>query len=110
MPHTIEWAECSLQPHVTESALVAASAAMQREYLDHQAGFIARQTLKLNDGRYADLVTWRGQAAARAAMRNAPKSSACMAYFALMRVDAAPRTGEPMASHGARSRWGCPEI
>lgn len=110
MPHTIEWAEFALQPHVTESALLAASAAMQREFLNHQAGFIARQTLKLNDGRYADLVTWRDDESAREAMSNAVKSSACMAYFALMQVDASPRTGEPIASHDERSSWGGLEI
>lgn len=110
MRHTIEWAEFSLRPHVTESTLEAASAAMQRDFLDHQLGFVARQTLILHDGRYADLVTWRDHAAARAAISNATKSSACMAYFSLMQVDKPPRTGEPIASHGERYNWGGLEI
>lgn len=101
MPSTTEWAEFALQPHATEHTLLEASAAMQREFLDHQPGFIARQTLKLHGGRYADLVTWHSAEAAHAAMEKAMSAPACGAYFALMQVDAAPRLGQPLASHGA---------
>ncbi len=106
MPHTTEWAEFALQPHATEAALLEASATMQREFLDQQPGFIARQTLKLADRHYADLVTWRSLEAAHEAMVKATSSPACAAYFGLMQVDAAPRTGQPVAVHGAGPTWG----
>lgn len=68
MPHTTEWAEFALKPHASEAALLEASAAMQCEFLDQQPGFIARQTLKLADRHYADLVTWRSLQGAHEAM------------------------------------------
>ena len=105
MPHTTEWAEFALQPHATEAALLEASAAMQREFLDQQPGFIARKTLKLADRHYADLVTWRSVEAAHGAMEKAMSFPACGAYFGLMQVDAAPRTGQPVAEYGAGSVW-----
>lgn len=99
MSHTIEWAEFSLQPHATEQALLDASAVLQRDFLDAQPGFVARQLLKLSEGHYADLVTWTTSEAAHAAMQNASAAPACKGYFSLMRVDAAPRTGEMLATY-----------
>lgn len=106
MPHTTEWAEFTLKPHATEAALLEASAAMQREFLDQQPGFIVRQTLKLGHRHYADLVTWRSQEAAHEAMGKAASFPACGEYFGLMQVDAAPRTGEPVAMYGSNAPWG----
>lgn len=106
MPHTSEWAEFNLKPHATEAALLEASAVMQREFLDQQPGFIARQTLKLADRHYADLVTRHSPKAAHDAMEKAMAAPACGAYFGLMQVDAAPRTGQPVAAYGAVPAWG----
>jgi heme-degrading monooxygenase HmoA len=106
MPHTTEWAEFTLKPYATDAGLLEASAAMQRDFLDQQPGFISRQLLKLADRHYADLVTWRSQEAAHEAMGNAKHFAACGAYFGLMQVDAAPRTGQPVAAFGAAQAWG----
>lgn len=106
MPHTTEWAEFALKPQATEEALLEASASMQREFLDQQPGFIARQTLKLANRHYADLVTWSSIEAAHEAMEKAMSFPACGAYFGLMQVDAKPRTGQPVAAYGAGSTWG----
>lgn len=106
MPIELLQAEFTLKPHATQAALLEASAAMQREFLDQQPGFIARQTLKLADRHYADLVTWRSIEAAHEAMEKVMAVAACRAYFELMQVDAAPRTGQPVASYGTAPGWG----
>jgi heme-degrading monooxygenase HmoA len=106
MPHTTEWAEFTLKPHANEAAMLEASAAMQREFLDQQPGFISRQLVKLADRHYADLVTWRSQEAVQEAMGSAKLFPACGAYFGLMQVDAEPRFGQPVAAFGAAQAWG----
>lgn len=100
-----EWAEFALKPGASEASLLAASSEMQRQFLDQQAGFMARDTVRLAPGRYLDWVVWQSAQAARDAMRLASSSPACKAYFALMTVDNPPRLAERL-SHHERPRWG----
>ena len=86
-PHrdvVIEWAPFRLRAGVTEPELLAASEAIQREFLSRQAGFLHRELARGADGLWADIVHWANGAAAEAAMAVAPTSAVCGAYFALM--------------------------
>ena len=80
----IEWAPFRLRDGVTEAELLAASEAIQREFLGRQPGFLRRELARGADGLWADVVQWADGAAAEAAMAAAATSRACSAYFALM--------------------------
>ena len=80
----IEWAPFRLAAHATEAQLLAASDALQREFLVRQPGFVRRELLKGADGQWADFVVWRDGAAATAAMQAVAASPVCLAYFHLM--------------------------
>jgi hypothetical protein len=90
---TIEIAPFRLAPGVTEAALIAASAALQRDFLAGRPGFLRRELLRTGEG-FADLVLWENAAAAEAAMAEVGRSAACAAYFRLMAAeDADPTAG-----------------
>jgi hypothetical protein len=80
----VEWAPFRLQPGVTDSQLLDASDALQRDFLELQDGFIARDLLRGPDGQWVDLVHWRDEASANAVMGKIAGSEACQAYFHLM--------------------------
>jgi hypothetical protein len=80
----IEFAPFSLASGRTEADLAAASDAFQKAFLNDLPGFLRRETLRLGDGRYADLVHWRSRAEADAAMEKAMTSQACAAFFSVM--------------------------
>lgn len=103
MTSTIEWAEFALKPGVSEQQMRQASAEVQTAFLDQQPGFVWRQTVRLSEGRYADVVMWQSHGAAKTAMSQAGASSACAAYFSLMEVDAAPLVGTTLDRFGANS-------
>ena len=80
----IEWAPFRLAAGVSEAALLDASEALQRDFLQHQPGFLGRELLRGPDGQWADLVVWESRAAAERIMPAMGASPACHAYFALM--------------------------
>ena len=91
----IEWAPFRLAAGADESALLAASEAIQRDFLQRQPGFVRRELLRGADGQWADLVVWRDRASAAAALRAVESSATCQAYFRLMQ-----NATEPGADHG----------
>ncbi len=105
MTMTFEWAAFALKPGVTEPQLRQASALMQREFLNRQPGFIQRDTVRLAQARYADLVVWQSPEAAKAAMALAAVAPVCSAYFGLMTLDSAPQTGPTIDRHGGAESW-----
>lgn len=81
---TIEWAPFTLIETANEAALLAASDALQAEFLSKQPGFIKRELLKGNPHQWVDIVYWNSREEAEQAARNAANSPVCYAYFALM--------------------------
>lgn len=84
MNHVIEWAPFTLAEGADEQTVLAASEALQRNFLDHQPGFLSRELLRLDDRRWVDLVHWTSREAADAAMTAAASSTACKTYFGCM--------------------------
>ena len=86
----VEWAPFRVAPGVSESAILAESEALQRDFLAGQHGFIRRELLVGPDGQWVDLVYWRDQASADDAMRAASSSPVCARYFqSMVAVDTA---------------------
>lgn len=80
----IEWAPFRLADGVSEAALLEASEALQREFLQHQPGFLRRELLRGTDGEWVDLVAWKDRQSADAVMDAVRTSGVCHAYFRLM--------------------------
>ena len=80
----VEWAPFRLKPGITDAELLAASEALQRDFLSRQDGFVGRELLRGANGQWADLVYWRDDESAHAIMQAVADSPACMAYFHLM--------------------------
>lgn len=81
---TIEWAPFTLADGVDEATLLAASEALQREFLSQQPGFVRRELLRGSGTQWVDLVYWASKEAAEAAMQHVAGSPVCHRYFALM--------------------------
>jgi len=81
---TVEWAPFQLIEGVDETALLAASEALQSEFLSKQSGFIKRELVKAKDNQWVDIVYWNSLAEAEQAAANAANSPVCFKYFALM--------------------------
>ncbi len=81
---TVEWAPFQLAAGVDEAALLAASAALQSEFVSKQSGFIKRELVKAKDNQWVDLVYWHSLEEAEQAARNAMNSPVCLKYFELM--------------------------
>jgi hypothetical protein len=80
----VEWAPFRLAAGADAAALLEASDAIQRDFLRRQPGFVRRELLRDEAGRWVDLVVWTDHASAMAAMNAAAASPACLAYFHLM--------------------------
>ena len=80
----VEWAPFRLAAGADEAALLAASEAVQRDFLQHQPGWLHRELLRGADGGWADLIFWKDEASATAAMSQAGSSPVCQTYFHLM--------------------------
>ena len=81
---TVEWAPFTVVEGVDEATLLAASNALQMDFLSKQPGFINRDLLKGNDNQWVDIVYWNSRDEAEQAARNAANSPVCYKYFALM--------------------------
>ncbi len=82
--YVLEWAPFTLKPGVTEADLLAASEALQTEFLGRQPGFIRRDLLRGQDGQWVDTVYWRSRAAADEAAQKVMDNPVCLGYFDLM--------------------------
>jgi hypothetical protein len=80
----VEFAPFSLAEGVSEEELIAASDAFQRDFLEHQPGFVRRETLKGANGRWTDLVYWRSKTDVERAVAAVEGNPACRAFFRLL--------------------------
>ncbi len=83
----LELATIKLAPSSSEQDLLAASAAFQNAFLDHQDGFIRRDMVRKADGTYLDVILWRSRADADAVFERAQESEAVGQYFGHMQID-----------------------
>jgi hypothetical protein len=82
--HVIEFAPFRLAEGVEESALFAASDALQTEFFSQQKGFLRRDLAKTADGNWADVAYWDNMESVHQAMQNAHNNPAALKYFQLM--------------------------
>ena len=92
---TIEWAPFTLAEGVSESALLAASEVLQRDFLGNQPGFLHRELLKGNDGQWVDIIERESRDAIGQAMDNVQTRTVCQHYFTLM---VSPSADDPSSS------------
>lgn len=76
---------------VPEARLLAAVDAMQAS-LRKFPGFIRRETVRLDDGTWLDIVRWNSREAAKGALALAERSPQCQAFFGLIEETATPMT------------------
>lgn len=81
---TVEWAPFTLAAGATEAELLAAADAVQREFLAERPGFVRRELLRGEGGRWCDLLHWTDPGAAHRASAEAAESAICHRYFELM--------------------------
>ena len=82
--HIIEFAPFSLADGVDESTLMAASDALQTEFLNRQTGFIKRDLVRMADRKWADVLYWDNRESVEQALQEASKNPAALNYFQLM--------------------------
>lgn len=100
----VEWAPFRVKPGVDDNTLLAASEALQRDFLAHQPGFVRRELLRGAEGQWVDLVYWRDEDSAMAVMPAIANSAACQTYFHLMEgADAADPGAGVLHLHRVRS-------
>lgn len=84
----VELAGFRLKDGATVEQLLAASPAVDR-FLASCPGFISRLLVAETDGTFTDIVLWRSQADAEAALKKHEREpEACRDYICLMREDA----------------------
>jgi hypothetical protein len=83
----LELATIKLAPHSAEADLLTASDAFQKQFLDHQDGFIRRDLVRKGDGIYLDVIFWKSRAHAEAVFARAQASEVASQYFAHMQFD-----------------------
>lgn len=99
----VEWAPFRVAPGISEAMLLDGADGLQRDFLEHQKGFIRRELLRGSGDQWVDLVYWQDQASADAAMEAANSSQACAAYFQLL-AGADPADGGAGVLHMRRVR------
>lgn len=80
----IEFAPFTLGAGVDESTLMAASDALQAEFLSRQKGFLKRDLVKVENGKWADILYWDSRESVEQALQEAPNNPAALKYFQLM--------------------------
>ncbi|OED41310.1 hypothetical protein AB833_09870 [Chromatiales bacterium (ex Bugula neritina AB1)] len=83
----VELAVINLVDGKTETDLIEASNQFQRDFLDHQPGFIRRELVRKTDSEYLDIIHWRSQDDVDAVMKTIHSSPAVQAYFSVMEFD-----------------------
>jgi hypothetical protein len=100
-PQVVEIAEFRLIAGADETAFLAASRALDA-FLRDCDGFVARQLVRYDDGKLADLVTWANLSAAHAAMTKAEKDSRAGAYFQFIDMNSVNLRHTTVLHHSAR--------
>jgi hypothetical protein len=85
--HVLELATITLAEGKTEAELLDASEAFQKEFLNHQDGFLRRDMVRRADGTFTDVILWESRAKADAVFERAQHSEAVGVYFAHMKID-----------------------
>ena len=85
----VEFAPFRAKVAVTEAQVLAAVDAMAPSVRNFP-GFLRRETIRMEDGSWLDVVHWRDEKSARDALGLAGESKQCQAFFAL--IDS-PETG-----------------
>lgn len=83
----VELATINLADGKTEADLIEASNIFQKEFLDHQSGFIRRELVRNSNGGYVDIVHWESQEDVDAVMKIIESSPAVHQYFSVMKFD-----------------------
>ena len=83
----IEFSSFTLAEGVDEATLVAASDALQAEFLSQQKGFIRRELVRAADGKWADVAYWESRESVEQAMQHTMDNPAALKYFQLMVSD-----------------------
>ncbi len=81
------WAPIELADGVDEDTLLQASENFQDNFVSKQKGFISRQLLKGQDGKWVDLVFWEGKENVEQLLKNEESSTVCHEFFKLMKVE-----------------------
>jgi len=82
----VEWAPFELADGIDEDTLLNVSDTFQKEFVNTQKGFIQRQLLKGQDGKWVDLIHWESQEDAEKVLENAEKSEACRSFFQILKA------------------------
>ncbi|MCH6255366.1 hypothetical protein MLD52_02315 [Puniceicoccaceae bacterium K14] len=69
---------------VREGALLEASEKLQEGFLSLQEGFIKRELLRDENGKWADLIYWESKEDSENAALKVPQSDVCGHYFSLI--------------------------
>jgi hypothetical protein len=101
----VEWAPFRLAAGVTEETLLEQSDALQRDFLEHQPGFLRRELLKGSDGEWVDLVVWADAESAEAVIAAARESATCHRYFGLMQGGENFDAGDAVAHYSRVRTW-----
>jgi hypothetical protein len=97
----IELAPFKAKDGVTDAAILNAVDTMQATMRTF-SGFLRRETLKMEDGNWLDIVLWRDKVSVEAAMEQMHGSHACQDFFALINETGVPMSfGGVMRSHNA---------
>lgn len=100
---TVEWAPFDVLEGVSDAQLIEAANTIEQDFLSQQKGYIRRELLKGEQGKWVDLVYWSSPDLAHQAMEKASQSEACMQYFSLM---AGVENAESGVAHYTRvSSW-----
>ena len=97
----MELARFHLRPDADETAFLAASAALQEDFLAVQPGFEGRDLVHFGGTEWMDVVLWRTGAEAEAAMAAAESHPAAGAHFAFLDMSRPPEMAHP----AVRQSW-----
>ncbi|HSG63637.1 MAG TPA: hypothetical protein VLD39_01485 [Gammaproteobacteria bacterium] len=102
----IEMAPFRMADGVTAAELLAASDALERNFLALADGYLGRVLVKKDATSWADIVFWESAAHAAKAMESVASSEACRAYFGCMASADHDDPGEGVTLFEAVRRYG----
>ncbi|WP_428244375.1 hypothetical protein [Gynuella sp.] len=72
----------------TETELLTASERFQAEFVCHQPGIIRRELVRRDDGQFMDIIQFKDRKSLEDVMAEEQQSEVCMAFFAIMDMNA----------------------
>ncbi len=92
-------ATSKLAPGLSETDFLEASDQFQRDFVDHQPGVLRRELLRMETGKYVEIIHFRSAEDLEEVTEKEKTSAACHAYLATLVMDETDGTGlEPCAS------------